>query len=133
MIILGVSTFHKQAIQIFNMTIQISFRFKNMKKVLLDGILLWWYCVQYGLNLFHTEHHMYINISQIRSNKDSRSIYYWSTQFYRLLAHPQNYDVIIQSCDTLSHDSMYILMYTHIHTIYYVIGMICNQIITIGD
>ena len=46
-----------------------------MKKMLHDDILLLQYCGQYVLGVFHTKHHKYINISQIRANEDSRNIY----------------------------------------------------------
>ena len=71
----GVSTTHRHAIQIFNTTIQNSFWFNKMKKVLHNDILFWQYCVQYGLGVFHAKHHKYINISHIRANEDSWGIY----------------------------------------------------------
>ena len=40
-----------------------------------DDILLRLYCVQYVLAVFHTKHHTYINISQLRANEDSRITY----------------------------------------------------------
>ena len=71
----GVSTIRKQTIQIYNMNIEISFWFKKNSKKVHDDIFLWWYCVQYGLGIFHTTNHKYINIIQMRAKKDSKSIY----------------------------------------------------------
>ena len=70
--ITGASKTHKKAM-IFIISIESLCWFIEMKKMLRDDILLWWYCL-HCLGIFHTKTQNYINISQLRANYNFSSI-----------------------------------------------------------